>query len=40
MPEPTYVLTHDIGTTGNKACLYRLGDHIELVGASTAEYPL
>ncbi len=35
-----YVLAHDLGTSGNKACLYRLGDKIELVGSHLVEYPL
>ncbi|MBP7584692.1 MAG: FGGY-family carbohydrate kinase [Spirochaetes bacterium] len=36
----TYILAHDVGTTGNKSCLYRLGDRIELVDSHLAEYPL
>jgi xylulokinase len=37
--EPVLVLTHDIGTTGNKACLYRIGDTLDLIGSEYAEYP-
>jgi xylulokinase len=40
MPKGTYILAHDIGTTGNKSCLYRLGEHIELVDSALVEYPL
>lgn len=40
MKEPVYVLVHDVGTTGNKSCIYRLGDQIELVTAALVEYPL
>ena len=36
----TYILAHDIGTTGNKSCLYHLGERIELVDAAMIEYPL
>ncbi len=36
----TIILTHDIGTTNNKTCLYRLADHIELIGTAVEEYPL
>ncbi len=36
----TYVVTHDVGTTGNKSCIYRIGDRIELVDSSLVEYPL
>ncbi len=35
-----YILAHDIGTTGNKSCLYRLGERIELVDSALVEYPL
>jgi sugar (pentulose or hexulose) kinase len=40
MNEETYVLTHDVGTTSNKTCLYRLGKEIELVESALADYPL
>ncbi len=36
----TYVLVHDIGTTRNKSCLYRIGDHLELIATGVEEYPL
>ncbi len=36
----TYVVTHDVGTTGNKSCIYRISDIIELVDSSLVEYPL
>ncbi|HML20248.1 MAG TPA: FGGY-family carbohydrate kinase [Aggregatilinea sp.] len=34
------VLVHDVGTTGSKSCLYRLGERLELVGMALEEYPL
>jgi xylulokinase len=37
--EPVIVLTHDIGTTGDKACLFRLGGTLELVDSAYAGYP-
>ena len=43
MPPETYLLTHDIGTTGNKTCLYHLpstGKSLEMVASSLVEYPL
>lgn len=36
----TYILTHDVGTTSNKTCLYRIGDHMELVDSALEDYPL
>ncbi len=36
----TIILAHDIGTTGNKACLFRVTDKIELLAEAIAEYPL
>lgn len=36
----TYVVTHDVGTTGNKSCIYRISDKIELVDSCLSEYPL
>ena len=33
-------MAHDVGTTGSKTCLYRIGSRIEQVGACLAEYPL
>ena len=35
-----YIFAHDIGTTSNKTCLYRLADRIELVETAVEEYPL
>jgi xylulokinase len=35
-----YILAHDVGTTGSKTCLYRIGESIEPVAARLAEYPL
>lgn len=34
------ILVHDVGTTGSKSCLYRLGERLELVGMALEEYPL
>jgi xylulokinase len=36
----TYVVTHDVGTTGNKSSIYRIGDRIDLVQSCLKEYPL
>ncbi|HQG43947.1 MAG TPA: carbohydrate kinase, partial [Spirochaetota bacterium] len=36
----TYILTHDVGTTGNKTCLYRVDNKIKLVNSYLVEYPL
>jgi xylulokinase len=36
----TYILAHDAGTTGNKSCLYRVADSIELVDSWLVEYPM
>ena len=27
--QPACILAHDVGTTGSKTCLYRIGDRIE-----------
>jgi xylulokinase len=40
MATPTYVLAHDLGTTGDKTCLYRIGERLELVHSCREEYPL
>jgi xylulokinase len=40
MSEGAYILTHDVGTTNNKTCLYRLGETIALVDSALADYPL
>ncbi len=37
-PVSTYILVHDVGTTGNKACLYRVGPTLELVDSHVVEY--
>ncbi|MFN8528825.1 MAG: FGGY-family carbohydrate kinase [Anaerolineae bacterium] len=34
------ILVHDVGTTSSKSCLYRLGDHLELVETALEEYPI
>ena len=36
----TYILAHDVGTTGEKTCLYRIREHVELVESAIVEYPL
>jgi xylulokinase len=35
---PKYILVHDVGTTGNKACLYQVHETLELVGSKVVEY--
>ena len=40
MPHPRYIMAHDVGTTGSKTCLYRIGSRIEQMGACLKEYPL
>ena len=40
MSKGAFILTHDVGTTSNKTCLYRLGPGIELVDSALADYPL
>jgi len=40
MKDQNYVFSYDIGTTGNKTCLYRIVPRIELVDSCVAEYPL
>ncbi|MFN2236483.1 MAG: xylulokinase [Anaerolineales bacterium] len=39
-PDCTHILVHDVGTTGNKACLYRVGQSLELVDSRIVEYPI
>jgi xylulokinase len=34
------ILVHDVGTTGSKSCLYRLGERLEIVATTLEEYPL
>ena len=36
----TYILTHDVGTTSNKTCLYRIDERIQLVDSALRDYPL
>ncbi|MCL4180704.1 MAG: FGGY-family carbohydrate kinase [Verrucomicrobia bacterium] len=38
--EAPLVIGYDLGTTGAKTCLFRLGDRIELLGRAMREYPL
>jgi len=40
MKDFTYIMAYDIGTTGSKACLYRITDEIELVDSYLEEYAL
>ena len=35
-----YVIAYDIGSTGNKTCLYRLDSGLELLAEAAAKYPL
>lgn len=38
--EAPLVIGYDLGTTGAKACLFRLGNPLELLGRAVREYPL
>jgi xylulokinase len=40
IPASTYILVHDVGTTSNKACLYRVGKALELIESHVVEYPV
>ena len=40
MNDSALVLAYDVGTTGNKTCLYRVGDSVEMLASCIAEYPL
>ncbi len=40
MSESVHVLAHDVGTTGNKSCLYRITDQIEMIDSYLVEYPM
>lgn len=40
MAQVTHVLTYDVGTTGCKTCIYRIGESLTKVGSEIAEYPL
>ncbi|OHD66308.1 MAG: carbohydrate kinase [Spirochaetes bacterium RBG_13_51_14] len=35
-----FVVTHDVGTTGNKSCIYRISERIDLIDSCLVEYPL
>ena len=39
-PATTHILVHDVGTTANKACLYRVSKALELVDSYVVEYPI
>lgn len=40
MKEGHYILSYDIGTTGNKTCLYRFDGTFRFIRGSLAEYPI
>jgi xylulokinase len=40
LADSTYVLAYDIGTTGCKTCLYKVGENLEQVSSCLEEYPL
>lgn len=40
MEQVTHVLTYDVGTTGCKTCIYRIGEALTKVDSVVAEYPL
>jgi len=40
MDQTALILAYDVGTTGNKTCLYRVGASIEMLASNIAEYPL
>lgn len=40
MSQTALVLAYDIGTTGNKTCLFRIGATVEMLASHLAEYPL
>ncbi len=40
MSSAVAVIAYDVGTTGAKACLYRIGREATLVAGASAEYPL
>jgi len=40
MNNSAYILTYDVGTTGTKACLYRLGEVLEFINSNQVDYPL
>ena len=40
MIDKTYILSFDIGTTGNKTCLFEVGDSLTLIASALSEYRL
>lgn len=40
MAKGVYVMAYDIGTTGNKSCLYEISDKVKLVASAMANYDL
>ena len=40
MAEDTLILSFDVGTTSTKACLYKIGDAIQLINSVMKEYPI
>jgi xylulokinase len=40
MSDTAYILAYDIGTTGCKTCIYKIGDRLEQVSSCYEEYPL
>lgn len=40
MSEKKLVLAYDIGTTGNKTCLYEIGGGMRLIGQASGKYAL
>lgn len=40
MKKTIHIIAHDVGTTGNKSCIYKISDTIELVDSFLTEYPL
>ncbi len=40
MIQQTHVIAYDLGTTGNKTSLYKIGETLDLVASSIEEYPI
>lgn len=40
METVNYVISYDVGTTGTKTCIYKIGTKIEIVASALEEYPL
>lgn len=40
MKKAIHIIAHDVGTTGNKSCIYKISDRIELLDSFLTEYPL